>query len=147
MNLLNSINGRTKAVLAVAVLVVASASGIAQVKQGKTRLLKTSQLMSGLVKPNCDALKKGIIDGSPSGDAWDELAAKAALLNEASFILMDDGRCPDGVWADATTKKLREGSGALVKALEAKDLAASKTAFKTMTESCKGCHEKHKPKK
>ena len=147
MNSFSSFSGRVKAMAVVAALVVASASVVAQIKQGKTRALKTSQLMSGLVKPNCDALKKGLIDGKPEGDAWDELAGKAALLNEASYILMDDGRCPDGVWADATTLKLREGSSALLKALEAKDHAGAKAAFGTMTQSCKGCHEKHKPKK
>ena len=147
MKVISSMGGRTKALIALAVLIAASASGIAQVKQGKSRPLKTSQLMAGLVKPNCDALKKGLIDQTPSGDVWEELSANAALINEASYILMDDGRCPDGVWADATTKKLREGSSALLKALEAKDHAAAKAAFGTLTQSCKGCHETHKPKK
>jgi len=147
MKMTSMFSDRAKVIVSVAVLVAASATGIAQIKQGKTRALKTSQLMSGLVKPNCDALKKGLMEGTPSGDAWEDLATKAALLNEASFMLMDDGRCPDGVWADATTKKLREGSSALLMALEAKDHSAAKNAFKTMTESCKGCHEKHKPKK
>ena len=57
---------------------------------------------------------------------------------------MDDGRCPDGVWADATTKALRQGSADLVKALQAKDHDAAKTAFGAMTKSCKACHDKHK---
>jgi cytochrome c556 len=59
---------------------------------------------------------------------------------------MDDGRCPDGVWAEATTKALREGSASLLKAIEAKDVAAAKAAFGATTKSCGGCHEKHKPK-
>lgn len=119
----------------------------AQVKQGKTRALKTGQLMKLVVKPQCDALKKALVDGAPaSEEAWDSVAASAALLNETSFILMDDGRCPDGVWADATTKALREGSASVLKAAEAKDAAAAKAAFGAMTKSCGGCHEKHKPK-
>lgn len=118
----------------------------AQVKQGKTRALKTSQLMKAVVKPHCDALKKGL-DSEPSNEeAWNGLAANAAVLNEVSYLLMDDGRCPDGVWADAATKALRDGSAGLLKAIEAKDTAAAKSAFGAMTKSCGGCHEKHKPK-
>ena len=131
-------------------LVAAISLGVAhaQVKQGKTRALKTSQLMKGVVKPNCEALKKGLVDAAPSSDeSWDKLAANAALLNEASYILMDDGRCPDGVWANAATKTLREGTAGLLKAIEAKDADGAKAAFGNLTQSCKGCHEKHKEKK
>ena len=59
---------------------------------------------------------------------------------------MDDGRCPDAVWADATTKLLRAGSADLLKAIEAKDHAAAKAAFGSLTKSCKTCHDAHKKK-
>lgn len=130
------------AILCVAVIGIAQA----QVKQGKTRPLKTGQLMKALIKPNCDVLKKGLDTAPSSAEAWDSLAASAAVLNEASYILMDDGRCPDGVWADATTKALRTGSADVLKAIEAKDAAAAKAAFGAMTKSCGGCHDKHKEK-
>lgn len=60
---------------------------------------------------------------------------------------MDDGRCPDGVWADAASKTLRQGSTDVLKAIEAKDVAAAKSAFSGMTKSCAACHDKHKEKK
>ena len=59
---------------------------------------------------------------------------------------MDDGRCPDGTWADATSKHLRGGSQDILAALEKKDLAAAKTGFGNMTKSCKACHDAHKEK-
>jgi cytochrome c556 len=68
------------------------------------------------------------------------------MMNEGSYLLMDDGRCPDGTWADASTKMMRQGSEEILKAIEAKDLAAAKTAFGTMTKSCKACHDAHKEK-
>lgn len=135
--------------LTVALCTCALGTGIAvqaQVKKGKTRLMTTEYLMEGIVKPHCDALKKGL-DAAPADDkAWHKLAVSAALLNEASYTLMDDGRCPDGVWADAATKVLRQGSADLVKALEGKDHAAAKAAFGAMTKACKACHDKHKEK-
>src|SRR6185436_5235489 len=74
--------------------VLAGAAGIAtaQVKQGKSRAMKTSQLMKGIVKPHCDALKKGVSETAPDSDeAWQKMAVNAAVLNEISYVLMDDG--------------------------------------------------------
>ena len=53
---------------------------------------------------------------------------------------MDDGRCPDAAWAGAV-KSLRAGSAAALHAAEEKDLAATKAAFKQVTEGCATCHE------
>ncbi len=115
----------------------------AQVKKGKTRPLTTKQLMGGLVKPNCGGIGDGLKEAPKDDAAWADLATKAALLNEASYTLMDDGRCPDGAWADAT-KVLREGSAALLAKLEAKDHAGAKTELGNMTKSCGACHKAHK---
>ena len=118
-------------------------SATAQVKQGKTRLLKTKQLMSGLVKPNCGGIAEGLKSAPADDKAWDELATKAALLNESSYTMMDDGRCPDGDWANAA-KALREGSAAVLAKIEAKDAAGAQEAFKGVTASCAACHKAHK---
>jgi len=64
-----------------------------------------------------------------------ELATKAALLNEASYVLMDDG-----CWADAD-KTLRERSTVLLAKLEAKDTAGAQEAFKAITQACAACHK------
>ncbi len=132
------------AALAAWVGVYAPGDAAAQVKKGKTRLMETRHLMKGVVKPSVGALKKGLKTEPADDDAWDDLAMAAALLNEASFLLMDDGRCPDGVWSDAASKTLREGSAATLNAIEAKDLDASRAALKKTTQSCKECHKKHK---
>lgn len=136
----------TKRTVTVAVVIVAcliSTLAFAQVKQGKTRLLKTKQLMKGLVAANCGAIAEGLKAGPADDKAWEDLATKAALMNEASYVLMDDGRCPDGAWAEAD-KVLREGSTALIAKLEAKDAAGSQEAFKAMTAACAACHKAHK---
>ncbi len=119
----------------------------AQVKNGKTRAMKTAQWMKCVMKPQCEALKKGLDAGPANDDAWADLAASAALLNEGSYLLMDDGRCPDGVWAEAASKTLRNGSADVLKAIETKDAAAAKTAFGGMVKGCSACHDKHREKK
>ena len=135
---------RVVAVVLVATLALVFAlDGTAQVKQGKSRPAKTKQLMKGLVGANCGALGESLKAAPADDKAWEELAVKAAVLNEAGYLLMDDGRCPDGAWADAATT-LRDCSAALIAKLEGKDLAGANDAFKAMTGACGACHKEHK---
>ena len=78
--------------------------------------------------------------------SWHKLAVNAAVLNESSYILMADVRCPDGVWATAASETLRVGSTELLKAIESKDIEAAKSAFSQVTKSCGPCHKAHKKK-
>lgn len=73
------------AVLAGAISILA-VGATAQVKKGKTRALLTKQLMSGLVKPQCGGLGDSLKVVPADDKAWSELAIKAALLNEVSYI-------------------------------------------------------------
>jgi len=130
-----------------AVLVAAVGVAQAQVKKGKTRAMTTGQFMKQVIKPQCESLKKGLDAAPATEEAWAALAAQAAVLNEGSYVLMDDGRCPDGVWAEAASKLLRQGSADVLSAVEGKDLAAAKEAFGRMTKACGTCHDKHKEKK
>ncbi len=141
-------HSRITAILCVATLTLATVGAVnAQVKKGKSRPAKTSQLMKGLIKPNCDALKKGLDAGPEDDKAWAALGVNASILNEGSYLLMDDGRCPDGVWAESASKTLRKGSADLLAAIESKDLSAAKASFGSMTKSCGACHDAHKEKK
>ena len=129
--------------MAMAVIAAGARDLSAQVKQGKTRPLKTSHLMKGVVGASCGALKKGLDAGPADDKAWDELAMHAGLLNEAGHALMADGRCPDGEWAGAA-KTLQECSAVVAKAIEAKELDKAKEAFGALTKSCGACHKAHK---
>ena len=117
---------------------------VAQVTQGKTRPMKTSHWMAGVMKTHSGALRKGLSSAPADDKAWKALEVSAGLMNESSYVLMADGRCPDGVWLNAVEKTLREGSASLLKAIEAKDVAAAKTALGAMSRSCKECHTKHR---
>lgn len=122
------------------------ADGMAKVKKGDTRPLNTATWMKSVVKPQCGDLKKEIAAGPKTDDDWASLIEHAEILNETSYILMEDKRCPDSVWADSASKTLRNGSDALITAATAKDAKAAEMAFKSMMKSCKECHNKHKEK-
>ncbi len=122
------------------------ADGLAKVKKGDTRPLNTATWMKSVVKPNCGALKKELAAGPKTEDDWSSLIEHAEILNETSYILMEDKRCPDEVWADSASNTLRNGSAALITAAQAKDAKAAELAFKGMMKSCKECHNKHKEK-
>jgi len=129
--------------LSVALVAVLAISGAAQVKKGKTRAALTKQIMAGIVQANCAAAGKSLKEGPADDKAWAALATNAALLNEASYLVMDDGRCPDADWAKAA-KALREGSAALLAKIEAKDTAGAQDSFKTVTQACAACHKGHR---
>ncbi len=122
-------------------LLTMSPDAWAQKTKGKTRAASTKQLMKGVVAANCGDLKKAL-DAETTD--WEVVALKAALLNEAGYFLMDDGRCPDGEWAKGA-KTLQECSAVVLAKAEAKDLDGAKAAFAALTAgSCAVCHKAHK---
>lgn len=130
----------------VVVLAVFAAIGLeaaAPLRPGKSRLASTRQIMTGFVHPNQLAIEK--VAQKPLYDAksWEMLGANAAMLNEASYILMEDGRCPDADWEKAC-QKLRTGSAALLAKIEARDAAGVATEYKAMAEACVACHAAHR---
>ena len=119
----------------------------AQVAKGKSRPAATKFLMRGITQPGCKGIGELLKEQGPADDkAWEILACHASCLNEMSFSLVQDGRCPDAVWAGAA-KSLGEGSSAVLSAAEKKDLPAARAAFKTVTDSCKSCHDAHRKQK
>ncbi len=115
----------------------------AQVQKGKTRVAATKYLMRGIVQSNCAATGKMLKDGPKDDKGWDTLACHASILNEASYLLLDDGRCPDKTWADAA-KTLRGCSAKLLTAANEKKLEDAQAAFKALTGACASCHKAHK---
>lgn len=115
----------------------------AQVKQGKTRKAATKYLMRGINGQHCGGLANLLKQGPKSDEEWDTVACHASCLNEMSYVLLDDGRCPDADWANAA-KTLREGSEAVLAAAQKKDLDAARAGFENVTKSCTACHKAHK---
>jgi cytochrome c556 len=107
----------------------------------KKRSASTKQLMKGLVGFNCGALSKAL---KAKETDWDEVALRAAMLNEGGHCLMDDGRCPDGDWSTGA-KTVQKCSAVILDLAAKKDLSGAQDAFKVLTsKGCKTCHAKHK---
>ncbi|MCC6420612.1 MAG: cytochrome c [Gemmataceae bacterium] len=131
---------------AIAVSLVFWGTAPGQITKGKKRPAGTNYLMRGINLPNCAGLGKALKEAPASDKAWDTIACQASCLNEMSYVLMDDGRCPDATWAKAT-KALRDGSAAVVAAAQKKDVEAARAAFKTIAASCATCHKAHRSAK
>ena len=133
--------------VAVAIFVFQFGTASAQKTKGKTRAAATKYLMRGIVRPSCAGIGGLLKDGGPKDDkTWDAIACHASCLNEMSYALMDDGRCPDGVWAKAAKTTLRECSASVLEAANKKDLEKTQAAFTALTKSCGACHKAHKGK-
>jgi cytochrome c556 len=143
----NMTKASVKAIVALGMslgLLLAGSSVEAQKTKGKSRASTTKYLMAGISQPHCKALGDQLKSSGPFGEkAWDTAACHAACLNELSYLLMDDGRCPDATWAEAV-KSLRTGSAAALQAAKDQDLAAAKAAFKQVTQGCATCHKAHR---
>ncbi len=114
-------------------------------KKKPPRVASVHAIMEGIVFPNCKALGSGLKQENLSDKDLHKLADKAALLNEAGFILMQNKRCPSKTWAQAAAR-LRRCSAVVYEKLEAKDVQGARKAFQAMTSSCKTCHDAHKDK-
>lgn len=135
---------RSMLVTAVAVgAMLVAAVADAQVKKGKSRPATTKQLMAGTVQPHCAAIGAAVQQAPADDKAWENVATSAALLNEISYTLVEDGRCPDADWANAVTTLRTTSDAVLAKAL-AKDHAGLAAEFPKLTESCGACHKVHK---
>ena len=83
--------------------------------------------------------------GGPKDDKeWAQAQNNAALLAEGAQLLLLGSRPKDqDVWIK-TTNALTESATAAMKAAEAKDLEAWKTAVGGIGKSCSGCHNVHR---
>jgi len=114
--------------------------------KGGKRPLQTSTVMKSLTKPNCNAIRDLLEKEPKTSEDWDKLIEHSELLSEVSFILMDDGRCPDYIWEGAAALTLRNCAKAIIAASEKRNIVVARGAFEKLTESCTSCHDAHKGK-
>lgn len=103
------------------------------------------QLMATIEGPTFGAIGGMSKAGGPKDDKeWAQAQNNAALLGEGAQLLLLGSRPKDqDVWVKNATA-LTESSSAAMKAAEAKDLEAWKTAVSSIGKSCQGCHTVHR---
>lgn len=127
-----------------AVAATPAAAAAAPANPGAPRVAAVKHLMAGINGPSCGSLAnllKG--DGPKEEKDWTELVRHASLLNEVGFMLMENNRCPDQTWKDASSA-LRESSGRVAIAGGSKNVEEARTGFKAVTAACGACHSVHK---
>ena len=120
-----------------------ASQGLAQITKGKSRPASTKALMNAWIGPMRAALDAELKTEPADDKAWASIAAKAEVLNESGHSLMEDGRCPDAVWA-AACKTLKDATSTLAVKAQVKDLAGAREAYGVFMTSCKSCHTAHK---
>lgn len=136
--------GWVAAVCAVALVMTFAAQKATSQKAEDERAAEVKHLMKAISESNMKRLVGAVKGEEPDSDEkWERIEASAAILNELGHLLMQNGRCPDATWAEATVK-LRAGSAAAVKAAKAKDFAALRLTIPAIGGGCKQCHDAHR---
>ena len=133
-------------VAALALAVIFALPREAQSQKDEARVAAIAQIMAGINSPRMKIVGAVAKKAPASDEEWEEIELSAALLNEVGFLLMQNSRCPDGVWAGACAE-LRTGAAEMVKAAGAKDFDAAQAACGTIGGACKSCHDQHRKKK
>ncbi len=97
-------------------------------------------LMRGLVSVHFDNLKAKLTVDPATPEEWSDVAMSAALLHEASYLLMRDPPENDDAWVAATSTMLRRGSDDVLAAVDRSDSAAARTALRELSQACSSCH-------
>lgn len=101
-------------------------------------------LMAYMVKPAMDSVKAFGEAGGPSGrDEWKKAFGAVSMVNEASQLVLMDGRVKDDAWRDGATKVVAATRDAMLGAYRM-DVAGYNQGLKAMRAGCKTCHDVHK---
>jgi len=99
------------------------------------------EFMEYVFQPTYLRLKQSMATAPTDNKGWKAVKSDSLILAESCNLLFS--RAPEEGHADwiAHAKASREKGGALYAAAAAKDFTAADTAWKSMLESCNGCHK------
>lgn len=101
-------------------------------------------LMEYMVKPAMDRVKAFGEAGGPSDKAeWQKAFGAVSMVNEASQLVLMDGRVKDDAWRDGASKVIAGSRDAMLGAYRM-DADGYDSALKAMRGGCKTCHDVHK---
>ncbi len=128
--------------MALAVTLVAAAES--QQEHAYKKAASVHDLMEYMVKPAMDKIKAFGEAGGPSGkDEWQKAFGAVSMVNEASQLVLMDGRAKDDAWKDGAAKVVAGSREAMMGAYRM-DAAGFNSSLKAMRGGCKTCHDVHK---
>jgi cytochrome c556 len=103
-------------------------------------------LMEYMVGPAMDKIKAYREAGGPSGkDEWKKAFGAITMVNEASQLVLMDGRVKDDAWRDGASQVIAASKDAMMGAYRM-DADGYTKGLKAMSAGCKTCHDIHKKK-
>ena len=104
-------------------------------------------LMEYMVKPAMGKIKAYREAGGPTGrDEWKTAFGAVSMVNEASQLVLMDGRVKDEAWRDGASQVVAASKDAMMGAFRM-DADGFNAGLKAMTAGCKTCHDVHKKDK
>ena len=129
------------------VVVALALAGVLYAEHTYEKVASAHDIMELVQEPNMDRLAAMMKTGGPQSERdWKHAKAYASILAESSQLLLMAGRIKDDVWETGAIA-VNNASKASMRAAEAKDLDAWRTANAAIGKGCRGCHKVHKPKK
>jgi cytochrome c556 len=104
---------------------------------------ETRLLMEGLAQPNFRGMERHLQERPSDTEAWVFMRGQALLLAETANLLMlrpPRSSQAQAVWFDRALE-LRRLATDLARVLARRDLAASRSAFVEVANSCNRCHQ------
>lgn len=106
-----------------------------------------NHLMEYMVKPAMDRLKVYREAGGPaSKEEWQNAFGAVSMVNEASQLVLMDGRVKDDAWSEGALQVISASRDAMLGAYRM-DAEGFNKGLKGMSAGCKTCHDVHKKKK
>ena len=135
-----------KILLAAALVLVVALFAVADTHEGHAykKAASVHDLMEYMVKPAMAKVKAFREAGGPSGkDEWKKAFGAVSMVNEASQLVLMDGRVKDDAWLDGANKAIAGSQDAMMGAYRM-DAEGYGKALRAMQSGCKTCHDVHK---
>ncbi|MDE0124984.1 MAG: hypothetical protein OXN97_10455 [Bryobacterales bacterium] len=132
--------------IAAAMMLAAGVSVVADSDGGHTykKAAAVNDLMEYMVKPAMDKIKAYGEAGGPSDKAeWQSAFGAVSMVNEATQLVLMDGRVKDEAWRDGAMKVVAATRDAMMGAYRM-DADGYNKGLKAMRGGCKTCHDVHK---
>jgi cytochrome c556 len=121
-------------------------AGLVYADHAYEEVASVHDIMNAIEKPSMDAIVAIVKAGGPESDRdWRVVKRHASILVESTQLLLMGSRVKDEVWTKGADEVIAAAKETM-KAADAKDADAFKTASGSLGGGCRTCHTAHRPK-